>query len=119
MTKLEIGAPAPLFTLADLGGQPVSLEGLRGQWVLVNFCSAECPWAERTDRVLRTLQDRLALLSIASNANEAPELLARVARERGLRTVPSDSDHAVADGYGAETTPHCYLVDPAGVLRYQ
>jgi hypothetical protein len=29
-----------------------------------------------------------------------------------------DEDHAVADLYGAATTPHFFVVDAEGVLRY-
>ncbi len=119
MTKLKIGERAPAFQLNDLEGQMASLEDLRGQLVLVNFWSAECPWAQRADEVLKDWQDKVTLLCIASNANEDSELLSRVARERNLKYVLQDDQHEVADLYGAETTPHCFLIDSDGVLRYQ
>ena len=34
---LQIGDPAPLFTLPDQNGEPVSLENLRGQRVVIYF----------------------------------------------------------------------------------
>lgn len=34
---LEVGQPAPTLRLPDLDGAPMSLDGLRGQIVLVSF----------------------------------------------------------------------------------
>lgn len=116
---LSIGEPAPLFQLQSLDGSLVSLAALRGQLVLINFWSAECPWAERADTALRGWLERVVVLSIASNSGEPLELLWRVAGERGLATVLLDTRHEVADRYDAQTTPHCFLIDGEGILRYQ
>ncbi|MCJ7567453.1 MAG: hypothetical protein MUO58_07925, partial [Anaerolineales bacterium] len=39
------------------------------------------------------------------------------AREPG--SVLRDAEHAVADLYGAVTTPHFFVIDENGVLRYR
>ena len=119
MTVLHIGQPAPLFTLEDLEGRPISLADFRGRLTLVNFWSAECPWVERADRALVQWRDRAALISIACNANEPLDLLRQAAQERGLPWVLRDPDQQVADLYGAVTTPHIFLIDAHGLLRYQ
>ena len=49
---MEPGDLAPDFTLPDLDGAPHALSNYRGQVVIVNFWSAECPWAERADSLL-------------------------------------------------------------------
>ena len=59
------------------------------------------------------------LWSIASNANEPPDLLRRVAAERGLPLLLHDPDHHVADLYDAQTTPHLFVLDAEGNVRYQ
>jgi peroxiredoxin len=120
MTALTTGLPAPQFELNDLEGNTVALHDFLGRIVLLNFWSAECPWARRVDQAIAALQiPDLVWLSIASNANEPPDLLRREAQARGLPTVLIDPDHQVADLYGAQTTPHCYLIDYEGVLVYQ
>jgi hypothetical protein len=46
-------------------------------------------------------------------------LLRSVSGERGLPLLLHDPDQQVADLYGAQTTPHLFVVDPEGILRYQ
>ncbi|MBE0697196.1 MAG: redoxin domain-containing protein [Anaerolineaceae bacterium] len=119
MAKLIIGQPAPDFHLADLQGQPVSLADFGGKMVLLNFWSAECPHAARADAVIRGLSEWLVVLTIASNTNEALDLVRSTAEERMLAVVLPDPRQEVADLYGAETTPHLFLIDAGGLLRYQ
>ena len=61
----------------------------------------------------------MTVLPIASNANEEPELLARVAFERSLPLVLRDAGQRVADAYRAATTPHFFVVNERGLLSYQ
>lgn len=114
---------APDFTLNDLQGNPHSLHDLHGKVVILNFWSAECPWAERSDRqmlaYLEAWGGQVVLWNIASNANEPVELLAQAAAERGLPVVLLDPGCRVADLYGAVTTPHVFVLDGDGSLRYQ
>lgn len=114
---------APQFRLPALDGQIYDLEQGRGKILLLNFWSAECPWAERADRAVQSYLpnwgEKVKLWTIASNQNESLELIQQVAAERGLAPVLRDQHAQVADLYGAQTTPHFYLVDQDGVLRYQ
>ncbi len=119
MPKLITGLPAPIFELEDLNDRCIALEDFLERTVLLNFWSAECPWVERADQALSEWQDRIVLLSIASNANEPPDLLRQTAEKRGLPAVLLDPLQKVADLYGAETTPHLFLIDGGGILRYQ
>jgi peroxiredoxin len=119
----NIGQPAPHFSLPDLQGRTYTLSQYQGRIVILNFWSAECPWSERTDevllRVLQAWDDRVVLLPIAANANESPDLLANVARSRGLPLVLHDPDGQAVDLYQAITTPHLFVADAQGILRYQ
>ncbi|MGH2627440.1 MAG: hypothetical protein ACRDHY_12405, partial [Anaerolineales bacterium] len=55
---------------------------------------------------------------IAANAGEETAQIEAAARERGLEVVLLDPDQKVADEYGALTTPHIFVVDREGILRY-
>lgn len=39
--------------------------------------------------------------------------------ERGIDFVLQDLDCKVANDYAAQTTPHAFVIDAGGVLRYQ
>jgi hypothetical protein len=58
-------------------------------------------------------------LYIASNLNEPEELLQTMSKERGLPVVLRDTHQIVANLYGAQTTPHLFVIDRTGILRYQ
>jgi peroxiredoxin len=120
---LAIDQPAPPFILPDLNGQIHALEDYLGQVVVLNFWSAECPHAARADALLtaylQTWGQRVSLLTIASNLNETSEQIAQAASKRGLPLVLQDRGGVVADMYVALTTPHLFVIDERGILRYQ
>ena len=122
-TLIKIGQPAPLFQLFDLYGKKHSLRDHTRQVVVLNFWSAECPWAARVDQEIQPLLlewgPRVVLISIASNVNESKELITGTANERRLPIVLFDPNAIVADAYGAQTTPHLFIIDTVGLLRYQ
>ncbi len=119
----QIGRPLPDFSLPDLEGRRHSPGEARGRVLILNFWSAECPWSQRADELLvpwlAAWGERVTLWAVASNLNEPPQLLRRAAQQRGLRTVLLDRDCRVADLLGAVTTPHFFVADQEGVLRYQ
>lgn len=117
------GEIALFFQLNDIDGRSFTLKDYRGWTVLLNYWSPVCPWAERTDQalgpLLSTWEEVVVPLWIASNANEAPDMLRKAGEARHLPMVLHDPDNRVADLYGALTTPHLYLIDGLGVLSYR
>lgn len=120
---IGIGKPIPAFALPDLQGLLRRPEEARGRLLLLNFWSAECPWAERVDRELLPLYsgwgDEVLWWSLASNANESLDLIDGAARSRGLPVVLMDAGHQVADLFEAQITPHFFVADRQGFLRYR
>jgi len=120
---MQINEPAPDFELSDLQGNQHKLNDYRGRIVIVNFWSCECPHSERTDKLIMELlakwNGEVALLSIAANQNESAQSVEEAARARSLPTVLLDAGHVVADLYEAVTTPHAFIVDVDGILRYR
>ena len=119
---IYINQPVPDFELPALDGRLYRLSDHRGKIVIVNFWSCECPQSERTDRTLLSMlvqwQD-VVLLTVASNRNESVEAIKTVAEARHLQTVLLDQNSRVADQFKAKTTPHVFVIDHAGVLRYR
>jgi peroxiredoxin len=119
----EIGKPAHDFTLVGLDGDSHSLSYYRGRIVVLNFWSAECPWAERVDQALSSWLHncgcQVVWLTVAANPTEPVEMIQKVMEERNLPMVLLDAKQQVSDLYGAVTTPHIYLVDAEGILAYR
>jgi peroxiredoxin len=113
---------APDFELPDLEGILHRRSSLLGRILWINFWSADCPHSVRADRQLLELKsewgNQVAVWSVACNRNERMEDLARAAAERGVEPLLLDPDQAVADRYGVLTTPHVFLIDARGILRY-
>jgi peroxiredoxin len=120
---LNIGEQVPDFTLPDLNGNERSLSAYRGRLVVLNFWSSECPWSQRADEGILQMMaewgEEVAVLPLASNANEELETLRVAARQRGMEQLLVDGDQTVARIYGAEYTPQIYVLDAEGILRYQ
>ena len=120
---MEINQPAPNFELPDLAGKVHRLSAYRGKIVIVNFWSCECPHSQRTDKAIMSMfaqwRDDVVMLSIAANRSENAEALKTAADARRLPTVLIDAQCFVADMYEAQTTPHVYVIDREGILRYR
>lgn len=120
---IKFGEPGPMFRLQELRGELHTLDEYLGWIVVLNFWSAECDWCKRVDEelisYLNPWKDQVKVLWIASNDNESVDLIKKTAIDRKLPTVLVDTGHKVADLYGAETTPHFFILDGGGKLRYQ
>jgi len=121
--NMNINQPVPDFELPNLDGSLKRLSDHRGRIVIVNFWSCECPHSERTDKAILSMfvqwQDDVAMMTVASNRNESLEALREAAESRRLPQVLCDADCAVADLFEAQTTPHVFIIDREGILRYR
>ena len=126
------GAAAPGFTLNDGAGKPVSLADYRGKYVVLEWTNPECPFVRKhyTSNNMQGLQKEwgakdVVWLSINStNANhgefKSGEEMARWMRAQGGAPAATliDGTSAAGRAYAAKTTPHMFVVDPAGKLIY-
>jgi len=122
---VEIDSPVPDFELPDLEGKSHRLSDYRGRIVIINFWSCECPHSERTDRAIMAMfvqwrgAERVTMLSIASNRSESAGAVGEAAKTRRLPTVLMDAACRVADLFEAQATPHVFVIDRMGILRYR
>jgi peroxiredoxin len=118
----ELNQPVPDFELPALDSRLYRLSDYHGKIVIVNFWSCECPQSEQTDRAIMAMsvqwRDDVVMLSIASNKNETVEAVKAVAETRQLPVVLLDENCRVADQFEAQTTPHVFVIDREGILRY-
>ncbi|HCA77199.1 MAG TPA: thioredoxin-dependent thiol peroxidase [Alteromonas sp.] len=104
MNTLSAGDAAPLFSLPDQDGKPVSLESLKGKKVLVYFYpKAMTPGCTVQAQGLRDIQNELqqnnvVVLGISPDA--VKRLPKFIEKEQLNFTLLSDEDHTVADAFG-------------------
>ena len=104
MNTLSAGDAAPLFSLPDQDGNPVSLESLKGKKVLVYFYpKAMTPGCTVQAQGLRDIQNELqqnnvVVLGISPDA--VKRLPKFIEKEQLNFTLLSDEDHTVADAFG-------------------
>jgi peroxiredoxin len=127
---LQIGDPAPAFSLPGTDGRMYSLDGLADKPVLVVvFSCNHCPYVQayedRLVAIQRDYAERGAQL-IAINSNDDvhyPEdsfqqMVAR-AHAKGFNFLYlRDASQATAKVYGATHTPQLFVFDRARTLRY-
>ena len=119
--RLAPGDPAPDFTLADSGGQEVSLASLRGQRVILYFYpAAMTPGCTTQACDFRDSQADLsgAGYTVLGISPDPPARLARF-REKESLTFPllSDPDRQVLTAYGAYGEKMMYGKKSVGVIR--
>lgn len=130
--NITVDAPAPDFTLTNSHGETVSLSDYQGKHVVLEWTNHLCPYVVKhygSDN-MQSLQRKYAeqgvvWLSIISSAegkqgyvsaSEANELTA--SRNAAPAHILFDESGEVGKMYSAKTTPHMYIIDPQGQLRY-
>ncbi|MFN8892607.1 MAG: thioredoxin family protein [Betaproteobacteria bacterium] len=127
-----VGQPAPAFTAVDTTGKPVSLADFKGRHVVLEWVNPGCPYVVKhygSGNMQGTQREAAAKgvvwLSINSTAADArdflkpAEMAAWMQQQKAAATATlMDADGKVGRAYGARTTPHMYIIDPAGKLVY-
>ena len=103
--RLETGDVAPSFTLPAAGGDPVSLDQLRGQKVILYFYpKASTPGCTTQACDFRDSLDSLAAsgYTVLGISPDPVSALEKFTQEQSLSfPLLADEDHAVAESYGA------------------
>ena len=127
------GAPAGNFKLTDASGKAVQLSDYRGKTVVLEWNNPGCPFVQKHygSGNMQKAQGMARAggavwLTINSGAPGKQGYLtgeqarALVTKEKATPTsYLLDPKGVVGRGYAARTTPHLYIVDPAGKLVYQ
>lgn len=126
------GAKAPDFSVVDVDGKLQKLSDYAGKTVILEWTNHDCPYVRKHygSATMQTLQKDMAkegvvwLSVISSPAGEQGHVDAARAKElsRTRDAAPAsillDPQSKLARAYGAQTTPHMYIVDPKGTLAY-
>ena len=129
----SINAQAPNFATVNSYGQTIQLSDLRGSPVILEWTNHECPYVVRhyDENNMQDVQKiaRAAgiiwLSIISSTPGDQGHVSAAKANaltdSRGASPahVILDESGEVGMLYGAKTTPHMYMIDANGILRYK
>ena len=133
---------APDFALPGHDGNTYQLSKFKGQYVVLEWFNNDCPYVEKHyDAGYRNMQNlqqkwitkarsegkNLMWLAIVSSAPgkqghltaEQAKAIRDSERKAHMTAILFDQDGKVGRLYDAKTTPHMYVIDPAGQLRYQ
>ena len=133
LAAVQVNQTAPNFILTDSWGKEINLSSFKDRVVILEWTNHECPFVKKhySTRNMQGTQEvaneeRVVWFSIISSA---PGTQGHVsAKEANVLTVkrgesPSnvllDPEGDVGRMYGAKTTPHMYIIDQTGILKYQ
>lgn len=128
----EVGQPAPAFTGTDTTGKSWSLEALKGQPVILEWTNHDCPYVKKhygagnMQQLQRDAVDAgyvwLSVISSAPgkqghvSADQADVLTS--SRDAAPSAVLLDEAGTIGRAYGAQTTPHMFIIDADGALVF-
>lgn len=127
-----VGKPAPLFTGVDSNGKTVGLAELKGKTVVLEWTNNGCPYVVKWYRsgAMQELQREAAKLgvvwlTIASSAPGEQGYVDAAAANHDTASRNASPTHVLLDPkgeigrmYGAQVTPHMYVIAPDGTLAY-
>jgi peroxiredoxin len=128
----QVGQPAPGFSATDSQGKSRRLEDFRGKIVVLEWTNADCPYTRKhyTSGNMQGLQELarehgVVWLSVISSAPgkqgyvEGPGADALTQSRHAYPTaVLLDPSGNLGRLYHAKTTPHMFVIGPAGDLKY-
>ncbi len=121
-SKVPPGTTAPGFALQDTDGRRVSLEGLKGRVVAVNFWATWCgPCREEIPDLAKIYSANRSkcfeMLGVAEESGARDEVVA-VARKLGVNyPVLLDDEGKAGDAFKIPGYPRTFLIDVDGRIR--
>ena len=120
MENIQVGAVAPDFTLPDVDGNPVTLFGLRGKYVLIDFWASWCNPCRKSIPGLKDIYKEFAdkgLEIISISIDKRNEDWQKALNEEQL-PWPSliDTKNVSKEKFDVRAVPTFFLVDENGMV---
>lgn len=130
--RADLGKLAPDFGLKDLDGKEHSLTRYAGKIVVLEWMDPACQYCAQArteagvlrEQPMRLKSQGVVWLTLNSTDSELdggkPETNRAFVKKTELTTpLLLDADGAVGRAYGAQTTPHCFVINEKGLLVYK
>ena len=129
----KVNEQAPLFSAVNSYGEKINLTDFQDQPIILEWSNHECPYVARhyVENNMQSIQKMaqdvgfIWLTIISSTPGEQGHVSPSLANEltKSRNAYPShvliDESGEIGMQYGAKTTPHMYMIDRKGVLRYK
>jgi peroxiredoxin len=126
--KAEIGKPAPEFTLEGLDGKEYKLADFKDKIVVLEWINHECPVVNGCHKkglmseTIKQFKDKpvvwIAIDSSHFCKDKAESVGKWVEAQKIEYPYLLDPEGKVGHLYGAQTTPHMFVIDQKGTLAY-
>jgi len=126
------GTAAPDFSVADSNGKTVKLSDYKGKFVVLEWTNPDCPFvrAQYGADAMQALQKDasgkdVVWLTVNSTNKSSSEYKTGAQmnvwmkeRNAAQRAILIDATSDAGRAYDAKTTPHMFVIDPAGKIVY-
>ena len=122
-----VGKKAPSFSLTDQHGKKHDLNAYQGKTVVLEWTNPQCPFVVRhyDAKTMKSLAEKfgskdVVWLAVNSSHFVKHEESKAWAKKYG-HTFPTlvDKDGKVGKAYHATATPHMFIIDGKGIVRYE
>ncbi|MCA8916265.1 MAG: redoxin domain-containing protein [Planctomycetes bacterium] len=132
--KATLDKKAPDFTLKNANGTEVKLSDYKDKIVVLEWINLDCPWCKKhyedSDALVKLQKEMreagVVWLTICSSGEDEQGNFDAATLKKRIKKVDLnadfyllDADGTVGHKYEARTTPHCYVIDKEGKLRYR
>jgi peroxiredoxin len=129
----EIGKPAPNFAAMDSNGKAHKLSDFTGKTVILEWSNHDCPYVKKhygagnmqATQTTAAAKGAVWLTIISSAPGKQGAVTAaeanKLTTDRNAKpaAVLLDPTGTIGKAFEAKTTPHMYVIDGKGILRYQ
>lgn len=130
---VEVGTAAPEIDAVDINGQPFKLSEHKGKTIVLEWTNPECPFVVKhydSANMQKVQKEALAMKDVewitinSSAVGKQGHLDATQAKEwlQTEQAAPTafitDEKGTIGQAYGAQTTPHMFVIDKEGKLAY-
>ncbi len=119
ITKLQLGTPAPLFSLPDSNKEEISLTSLKGKYVYLAFYNTKNYGCLEQIKLLKDFEknyNNLIKVVIISTDENFDDMLKLAEKEDYKNLILHFGDSKVVEKYAVRSYPSYFLIDPEGKI---